>query len=57
MYILGRYQVGVAALNNIIYAVGGCDSWTCLNSVEKYVIGIWITCASLQTPRRGAGVI
>lgn len=34
----------------------GCDSWSCLNSVEAYVNGEWKLVGSLQTARRGCGV-
>lgn len=53
----GRYQAGVAALNGKVYAVGGCDSWNCLNSVEAYdpETNIWRFVAPINTPRRGCG--
>ncbi|CAG2113803.1 unnamed protein product [Medioppia subpectinata] len=55
--ITGRYQTGVAVLDHSIYAVGGCDSWTCLNSAEVYTSNGWQSIAPLHTARRGCGVI
>lgn len=53
----GRYQAGVAAFNNSVYAAGGCDSWNCLNSVEVYdpITNAWRFATSMTTPRRGCG--
>lgn len=51
-----RYQTAVCTLDDVIYAVGGCDSWSCLNSVEAFVSGSWRLVAPLQTARRGCGV-
>ena len=34
-----RKHLGVAVLDSVIYAVGGRDELSELNSVEKYVIG------------------
>ena len=53
----GRYQAGVAAFNNGVYAAGGCDSWNCLNSVEVYnpITNSWTFVAPMTTPRRGCG--
>ncbi|KAK6042656.1 kelch repeat protein, partial [Cooperia oncophora] len=31
-----REGVGAAVLDNLLYAVGGRDGWTYLNSVERY---------------------
>ncbi|RWS14423.1 Influenza virus NS1A-binding-like protein, partial [Dinothrombium tinctorium] len=58
LQLAGRYQTGVAVMNGEIYAVGGCDSWTCLNTVEKYCpdTDSWTLVASLNTARRGCGV-
>ena len=40
----------------IIFYLTGCDSWSCLNSVEAYNNGAWKLVAPLQTGRRGCGV-
>lgn len=55
---LGRYQAGVASYDNLVYAVGGCDAWNCLNSVETYdpETDIWTMSKPLITARRGCGV-
>lgn len=55
---VGRYQAGVGAMNGYVYAVGGCDSWNCLNSVERYdpTTDTWCSVAALITARRGCGV-
>ncbi|UYV67272.1 IVNS1ABP [Cordylochernes scorpioides] len=55
----GRNQCGVAAMNGALYAVGGCEAWNCLNSVEKYSLstGTWSYLAPMATPRRGCGVV
>ena len=55
-YLTGRYQTGVAVLNGVMYAVGGCDSWTCVNSVEMFENGSWQLIEPLNTARRGCGV-
>lgn len=41
-----------------MYAIGGCDSWTCLNTVERYdrEAAAWKPIAPLITSRRGCGV-
>lgn len=58
MSFIGRYQAGVGAMNGYVYAVGGCDSWNCLSSVEKYdpATNTWSVVSSLNTARRGCGV-
>ena len=55
---LGRYQAAVTVLNGLVYAVGGCDSWNCLSSVEVYdpARDVWSFVAPMATPRRGSGV-
>ena len=57
MFISGRYQAGVAAANGLVYAIGGCDSWNCLNSVEIYdpEINSWKFAPPMTTLRRGCG--
>lgn len=56
--ILGRYQAGVTAYNQLVYAIGGCDAWNCLNSVEVYnpSDNTWSTSKPIITARRGCGV-
>lgn len=56
--LLGRSQVGVTASCGYIYAVGGCQTWNCLNTVERYdpVLDSWSYVSSLATCRRGCGV-
>lgn len=55
---IGRYQAGVTSYNNLLYAIGGCDSWNCLNSVEVYdpKENSWDFTKSIITARRGCGV-
>merc|ERR1719447_907441 len=54
----GRFQAAVVAFEGRIWAIGGCESWSPLNSLEIYdpstdsrSIG-----PSLNTPRRGCGL-
>lgn len=55
---IGRYQAGVCAYDNKVYAVGGCDSWNCLNSAEIYdpTTNSWSMGPPLITARRGCGL-
>ena len=48
----------MAAFDGSIYAVGGCDSWTCLNTVERYnpETKTWTKAAPLAVARRGCGI-
>ena len=48
----------MTVLNGLVYAVGGCDSWNCLSSVEVYdpARDTWSFVAPMSTPRRGSGV-
>lgn len=41
-----------------VYAVGGCDAWNCLNTVEVYnpELNTWDFLPPLNTARRGCGV-
>lgn len=57
-FISGRYQAGVAAIDGRVYAVGGCDSWNCINSVEMLDVelNVWRVVAPISTPRRGCGL-
>lgn len=56
--IVGRYQAGVTAYNKFVYAIGGCDAWNCLNSVEVYnpEENTWNYIKPIITARRGCGV-
>lgn len=47
----------MASLEDQVYAVGGCDSWNCLNSVEVYdpKLDAWRFTTPMTTPRRGCG--
>lgn len=40
-----RTSVGVAVLDNLLYAIGGQDGVTCLNVVERYdpIVNKWNT--------------
>lgn len=42
----------------MLYAIGGCDAWNCLNTVEVYdpINNIWTTSKPIITARRGCGV-
>ena len=46
--------VGVCGWNGLVYAVGGYDGASCLNSVERYdpLIGIWSSVAAMNLKRR-----
>lgn len=54
----GRYQAAVTAMHGRLYAVGGCDAWNCLNTVEVYnpESNTWDFLPPLNTARRGCGV-
>jgi hypothetical protein len=49
----GRCSVGVAEVNNKVYAVGGYDRGHCLNLVECYdqERNEWVPITSLTCPR------
>lgn len=55
---VGRYQAAVTTRNGKLYAVGGCDAWNCLSSVEVYdpETGVWDFLPAMNTARRGCGV-
>lgn len=57
-YILGRYQAGVCSMNGCVWAVGGCDGWNCLTSVEIYhpQTDTWSFAPGMITARRGCGI-
>lgn len=54
----GRNQAGVCALRGKVVAVGGCDAWNCLNSMEIYdpETNLWIMGPPMTATRRGCGV-
>lgn len=55
----GRYQAGCTALAGVgVVAVGGCEHWGCLSSVELLREGgsSWLPLAPLSVGRRGCGV-
>ena len=53
-----RQQLGVGVISGSLYAVGGSDGYTRLNSVERYDRDLdrWIYTKSLNTSRSGVGV-
>lgn len=53
-----RSTLGVAVLNNCIYAVGGFDGSTGLNSAEMFdpQVGKWKLIAEMSTRRSSVGV-
>ena len=40
-------------------AAGGCDSWNCLHSVERYDMTLkkWVMMPPMNTTRRGSGAV
>jgi len=52
-----RRSAGVGVLDGVLYAVGGCDGYKLLNSVEAYrpSTGIWTPVADMHLPRDRAG--
>jgi influenza virus NS1A-binding protein len=54
----GRFQAAVTSFQGKIWAVGGCDGWNPLNSVEVYdpTTNTWKVGPPLTTPRRGCGL-
>ena len=58
MDLAGRYQAAVTTRMGKLYAVGGCDTWNCLNSVEVYdaEADVWDFLPPMNTARRGCGV-
>lgn len=57
-FLAGRYQAGVCSMDGLVFAVGGCDAWNCLNSVEVYdpQEDSWQYAQSMITVRRGCGL-
>ena len=56
--VSGRFQAAVVAFEGRIWAIGGCESWSPLNSLEIYdpSTDSWSIGPSLNTPRRGCGL-
>lgn len=54
----GRYQAGCTNWHDMLVAAGGCDRWSCTDSVELYDprLNTWRQIATLKTPRRGCSV-
>ena len=54
----GRFQAAVTSFQGKIWAVGGCDGWNPLNSVEIYdpSTNTWKVGTQLTTARRGGGL-
>lgn len=48
----------MTAYNKLVYAIGGCDAWNCLNSVEVYNPdeNTWQPSKPIITARRGCGI-
>lgn len=55
---LGRHQAAVCELDGFMYAIGGAESWNCLNTVERYNPdnNTWTLVAPMNVARRGAAV-
>lgn len=53
------YPLGVATLEGPMYAVGGHDGWSYLNTVERWDPEgrQWNYVASMSTPRSTVGVV
>ena len=45
-------------MDGLVFAVGGCDAWNCLNSVEVYdpSTDAWSYSKNMITARRGCGL-
>lgn len=56
--ISGRHQAAVCELDGFMYAIGGAESWNCLNTVERYnpENNTWTLIGSMNVARRGAAV-
>lgn len=54
-----RGGVGVASLGGYLFAIGGHDGRTYLNTAEMYCpkFNTWTMVASMNTSRAGAGVV
>lgn len=53
-----RYQAGVCTWRGLIIAAGGCDRWTCMDSVEAYdpKTNAWRQLPKLRQARRGCAI-
>ena len=49
-----RSSLGVVVLNGLLYAVGGYDGASCLNSTERYdpLTNTWTSIAAMTVRRR-----
>ncbi|XP_060858164.1 kelch-like protein 2 [Metopolophium dirhodum] len=56
--LVTRRHLGVGTINNYIYAVGGCDGYSCLNSAEVFdcTTQEWRMVSSMSTRRNFVGV-
>lgn len=56
--IFDRRGLAVAALGNVLYAIGGLDDTACFNTVERYDPSAdqWSSVAPMIIPRGGVGV-
>jgi influenza virus NS1A-binding protein len=45
-------------MDGLVFAVGGCDAWNCLSSVEVYdpQTDVWTYAKEMITARRGCGL-
>uniref|UniRef100_A0A669CLB9 Influenza virus NS1A binding protein a n=1 Tax=Oreochromis niloticus TaxID=8128 RepID=A0A669CLB9_ORENI len=52
------HQAAVCELDGFMYAIGGAESWNCLNTVERYnpENNTWTLIAPMNVARRGAAV-
>ena len=55
--LAGRSQAGVCVLDGRIVAIGGCDAWNPMNTVEVYdpEEDKWTNLPAMNTNRRGLG--
>ncbi|KAF1748505.1 hypothetical protein GCK72_024972 [Caenorhabditis remanei] len=53
-----RYQAGVCTWRGLIIAAGGCDRWTCMDSVEAFdpKTNAWRQLPKLRQARRGCAI-
>lgn len=43
-----RHGLGVAILEGPLYAVGGHDGWSYLNTVERYIVNMYEDSSSIK---------
>jgi len=55
---VGRFDLGVGVLNDVLYAVGSHDGFKVLNSVEAYrpSTGVWSSIPDMHLCRRDSGI-